>query len=133
MNPHYAFVAARAQHVCEYCHAPEAVFNLPFEVAHIMPQARGGETNESNLALSCRSCNLYKSDTVSVTTQETQRAVRLFNPRLDVWREHCAVDRETGHIAALTATARATLQQLRLNSRQQIAARQAWLKLGFYS
>jgi hypothetical protein len=34
MNPLYARVAARAGDRCEYCHAPEAVFNFPFEVEH---------------------------------------------------------------------------------------------------
>jgi hypothetical protein len=32
MNPHYPQVAFRAGHRCEYCHAPEAVFNLSLEV-----------------------------------------------------------------------------------------------------
>jgi hypothetical protein len=31
MNPHYPQVALRAGYRCEYCHAPEAVFNLPLE------------------------------------------------------------------------------------------------------
>jgi hypothetical protein len=35
MNPKYAFVALRAGHRCEYCHAPEVVFNSLFEVEHI--------------------------------------------------------------------------------------------------
>ncbi len=133
MNPHYTFVAVRAHHICEYCHAPEAVFNLPFEVEHIMPQSIGGETSESNLALSCRSCNLYKSDVVLAFDQETQKDVRLFNPRLDVWSEHFFVISETGNIEALTGIARATLRQLRINSSPQLAARKEWLKLGFFS
>ena len=37
MNPNYPFVAERACHRCEYCHAPEAIFNFPFEVEHIVP------------------------------------------------------------------------------------------------
>ena len=36
MSPRYALVAARAKHRCEYCHAPEAIFNFPFEVEHIL-------------------------------------------------------------------------------------------------
>lgn len=32
MNPHYHAVGTRAEHRCEYCHAPEAIFNFPFEV-----------------------------------------------------------------------------------------------------
>ena len=37
MNPRYAPVAERAGHRCEYCRAPEAIFNFPFEVEHIVP------------------------------------------------------------------------------------------------
>ncbi|MDD1414047.1 hypothetical protein MEN41_05055 [Dolichospermum sp. ST_con] len=39
MNPFYHLVADRAFHRCEYCHAPELVFNFPFEVEHIIPIA----------------------------------------------------------------------------------------------
>lgn len=35
MNPRYHAVSTRAEHRCEYCHAPEATFNFPFEVEHI--------------------------------------------------------------------------------------------------
>jgi len=35
MNSFYTLVADRAAHRCEYCHAPELVFNFPFEVEHI--------------------------------------------------------------------------------------------------
>jgi 5-methylcytosine-specific restriction endonuclease McrA len=58
MNRHYAAVAERARHRCEYCGAPEAVFNVPFEVEHIRPLVHGGSHVHDNLALSCRSCNL---------------------------------------------------------------------------
>jgi len=40
MNLHYAQVALRAGHQCEYCRAPEVVFNFPFEVEHIIPYRR---------------------------------------------------------------------------------------------
>ena len=33
MNPFYHLVADRAFHRCEYCHAPELVYNFPFEDA----------------------------------------------------------------------------------------------------
>jgi hypothetical protein len=52
MNPHYSRAAERAGHRCEYCQAPEAIFNFPFEVEHILPPGRGGTDDESNLALS---------------------------------------------------------------------------------
>src|SRR2546430_4982751 len=60
MNPRYPAVSHRAVHRCEYCHAPEAIFNLPFEVEHVIPISRDGTDGEINLALACRSCNLHK-------------------------------------------------------------------------
>ena len=47
----YPQVALRARLRCEYCRAPESVFNLEFEVEHIVPTARGGSDELSNLAL----------------------------------------------------------------------------------
>lgn len=102
MNPDYPLVSARARHVCEYCHAPEVIFNLPFEVEHITPQSAGGESSPDDLALSCRSCNLHKSDAVAALDEETGMAVRLFHPRRDVWGEHFAVNAATGEIEGLT-------------------------------
>ena len=66
MNPRYPRVAARAGHRCEYGRAPEAIFNLPFEVEHIVPTVRGGADPESNWALSGRACNLHKSETTGL-------------------------------------------------------------------
>ena len=65
MNPHYAQVALQAGHRCEYCHAPEAVFNFPLEVEHIVPLSRGDDDTAANWALACRACNLYKATHLS--------------------------------------------------------------------
>ena len=130
MNPHYPLVSSRARHACEYCRAPEVVFNLPFEVEHVTPQARGGETTEGNLALSCRSCNLYKSNHVSGVDGQTRREVGLFNPRRDVWREHFSLVAETGEVEGLTETGRARVSRLRMNSAAQVEARKSWIRLG---
>ena len=83
MNPRYQRVALRAGHRCEYCHAPEVIFNFPFEVEHIIPLSRDGEDTESNLALSCRSCNLHKWSHVSGMDAKGQKENRLFHPRED--------------------------------------------------
>lgn len=61
MNPFYPATAERAGYRCEYCHAPEEVFNFPFEVEHIVPSSGGGASVLENLALSCRACNTYKA------------------------------------------------------------------------
>ena len=58
MNRRYVNVAARAGHRCEYCRAPEVIFNLPFEVEHVVPISRQGPDDEPNLALACRPASL---------------------------------------------------------------------------
>lgn len=132
MNPNYVFVAGRARHICEYCGAPEAVFNLPFEVEHIVPLARGGKNFRENLALSCRSCNLYKSHAVSGFDETAQQESRFFNPHADVWAKHFALEKTNAEIEGLTVVGRVTIAGLRMNSRAQTAARLQWLKLGFF-
>ena len=132
MNPLYTTVAARAGHRCEYCQAPEAVFNFPFEVEHIVPPVRGGADAMENLALACRSCNLFKSDCVAVRVDHATDTCRLFDPRRDVWSEHFTVDLETGVIRGMTTIGRATIQQLRMNSANQTTARRQWTRLGLF-
>jgi hypothetical protein len=132
MNPRYPAVADRAGHRCEYCHAPEAVFNLPFEVEHIKPLAEAGTDEEGNLALACRSCNLYKSDYLSGFDKVTQNTVRLFHPRRDVWDDHFEVIKETGVIRGRTDVGRATLIRLRMNRQLQLNARLQWARLGLF-
>ncbi len=130
MNPNYSLVAARAKHICEYCRAPEAAFNLPFEVEHIIPSSVGGSDDESNLALSCRSCNLYKSSAISGFDNHAATEVRLYSPREDIWLEHFALEKTTGNIVGLTPIGKATISRLRINSAAQLTARISWLKLG---
>jgi hypothetical protein len=132
MNPHYALVAQRAGHRCEYCRAPEAVFNFPFEVEHITPSIRGGADHESNWALSCRSCNLHKSDAVDGIDAQTARTVALFNPRLQRWEDHFAVDEVTGLVNGVTATGRVTAAKLRMNGPAQVSARREWVRLRLF-
>jgi hypothetical protein len=132
MNPSYPLVSARARHTCEYCRAPEIVFNLPFEFEHITPQSLGGKTIEENLALPCRSCNLYKSDFVSATDELTQTGVPLFNPRRETWSEHFLVIEATGEIKGLTASGHATVSRLRINSQAQMEARKRWIQIRLF-
>lgn len=132
MNPRYALVSARAGHRCEYCHAPEAIFNFPFEVEHVIPPGHGGSDSADNWALACRSCNLFKSNTLVGTDDETGRIVPLFHPRQDVWQEHFAAVAAEGTVIGLTATGRVTVNQLRMNSPIQRLARQQWQRLDLF-
>jgi hypothetical protein len=130
MNPHYPTVSARARHACEYCRAPEVVFNMRFEIEHIRPQSQGGKSKTNNLALACRSCNLYKSDHLSAVDEQTGRKTRLFNPRRDAWRMHFSISEEDAEVKGLTAKGRVTVERLQMNSRAQLEARREWLRLG---
>jgi hypothetical protein len=132
MNPRYAQVAPRAGHRCEYCHAPEAVFNLSFEVEHIVPVSRGGDDAAANWALACRACNLFKATHIHGRDPESQTVVRLFHPREDQWEEHFRVASESGEIEGLTPIGWATVERLGMNRAAQVAARQQWMRLGLF-
>lgn len=132
MNPRYAQVALRAGHRCEYCRAPEVVFNFPFEVEHIIPVSRGGLDTEPNWALACRSCNLRKAMHLSGVDPESQAVARLFHPRGDRWQQHFQLDLESGRIEGLSIIGKATVARLEMNSPSQIAARRQWLRLDLF-
>ena len=132
MNPLYTRIADRAAHRCEYCHAPELVFNFPFEVEHIIPISRGGVDAESNLALACRSCNLRKGTRITGTDPESQTEISLFNPRADEWSDHLQANTESGWLAGTTPIGRVTTICLEMNSRTQLTARQLWIRLDLF-
>lgn len=131
MNPAYAAVARRAEHRCEYCHAPEVVFNFPLEVEHIVPPQRGGSDELDNLALACRACNLFKSDSLTAIDPVTEAMVRLFQPRADHWADHFQAS-NTGEILGLTDAGRATVELLRFNAGLQVTARMIWMRLALF-
>lgn len=132
MNPRYSLIAQRANHRCEYCHAPEVVFNLPFEIEHIFPVSLGGTDETDNLALACRSCNLRKSSFVNGVDPQIQSSVRLFHPREDRWDEHFEADSKNGEIRGITPVGRATVARLQMNGPAQMAARTQWMQLGLF-
>ena len=129
--PHrlYLLVAARAGSRCEYCLAPETIFNNPFEVEHIRPRHTGGRDDESNLALACRSCNASKHIATSAPDPRSGRVVRLFSPRTDAWDEHFLLDQQSAEILGLTDVGRATVARLRMNETQRRQARRLWILL----
>jgi hypothetical protein len=132
MNPNYTLVADRANHRCEYCHAPELVFNFPFEVEHIIPLSREGADSEENLALACRSCNLRKGSRISGIDLESNTEVRLFHPRLDQWENHFQADATSGVIRGTTAIGRTSVNSLEMNSQPQVTARLLWIRLDLF-
>jgi hypothetical protein len=132
MNRFYPLAVDRAGHRCEYCHAPELVFNVPFEVEHIIPIFLGSNDAESNLALACRSCNLRKGIRTTGIDPESKIEISLFNPRQDFWHQHFEVDDNSGQIIGKTSTGKLTISTLKMNSQTQIAARQIWIRLDLF-
>jgi len=132
MNRRYLAVAERAGHRCEYCLAPEAAFNLIFEVEHVVPPGRSGSHEFFNLALACRSCNLFKSDRTDAFDAVSASVVRLFDPRTDRWNDHFFLAPE-GRIEGRTDIGRATAYLLQFNSGTHLAARKLWLRIGLFA
>lgn len=132
MNRYYPAVAKRAGHRCEYCRAPEVVFNFAFEVEHIIPTSHGGGDEPDNLALACRACNLRKGDAVTAPDEATGQDVPLFNPRTDHWAEHFRFEAETGEVVGLSTTGRVTITRLDMNHTQQQSARVLWARLRLF-
>jgi hypothetical protein len=134
MHPKYSIVAARAGRACEYCHAPEIISNVAFEVDHTTPLSKGGSDELVNLALACRICNLRKSDHIDAVDSLTQTVVPLFNPRQHQWSDHFEKSsRSPYQINGKTPIGRATVSRLELNSSLQLQAREFWVELKIFS
>lgn len=132
MNPYHFEVALRAFERCEYCQAPETFSNFLFEVEHIIPRSHNGTDDLENLALACRSCNIFKSNHLTGIENDGTETRRLFNPRIDNWNEHFEVSAETLEIIGLTQISRGTINRLKMNSPAQIQARRLWFQFGIF-
>ncbi len=80
IKPHYVFerenipaklrfaILEKYSHTCQYCgrKPPEVTLHID----HIIPVSKGGQTIMENLLVSCRDCNLGKSDKILGETNE---------------------------------------------------------------
>jgi hypothetical protein len=123
-------VRERAKHRCEYCHFPEAFAEVPFHVDHVIARQHRGVTELENLALACCFCNRYKGPNLAAVDPVSNRIVRLFNPRRNVWADHFVWD--GAHLVGRTAIGRATIQALQLNRADAVAVRQLLMREGVY-
>src|SRR5438445_3633446 len=86
-------VRLRAGNRCEYCGIHEGDTEFGCEVDHILSEKPLGKTELDNLALACFFCNRNKgSDIGSICSAEDQEFIPFFNPRVDKWSEHFALD-----------------------------------------
>jgi hypothetical protein len=115
-------VRSRAGNTCEYCRLPQSALPAAsFHVEHITAKQHGGSDDPNNLALSCLHCNLHNGPNLAGIDRETGGVVLLFNPRLDAWADHFAMQGLA--VVGLTPTGRATVQVLAMNSLAQLQIR----------
>src|SRR3954447_3040867 len=77
-----------AKHRCGYCLGHSDNIYAELEIDHIIPIAKGGSNDETNLWLACPFCNRHKSDKIEAVDPETGELNPLFNPRTQTWKEH---------------------------------------------
>jgi hypothetical protein len=122
-------VRERAGNRCEYCRVPQRFgTTIRFHVEHIRPRQHGGNDEAENLALACPTCNWNKGPNMSSVDPKTDRPTSLFNPRIDLWKEHFAL---VGfEIVGLTIVGRATVRLLRMNNPEYVEVRRELDALG---
>ena len=82
------YVLQRAQNCCEYCISPMSHAIQPFNVKHIIPEAKGGTDDLDNLASACGGCNGHKYTKTHAIDPFDNQLVPLYHPRLMNWSEH---------------------------------------------
>ena len=84
-------VRKRARGRCEYCQLPDVVPDLMrFQLEHIRARRHGGSSSPANLAWACPRCNERKGTNPSGVDPDTNRVLRLFNPRRNQCHERLA-------------------------------------------
>jgi hypothetical protein len=126
------FIANRANHCCEYCLTPADFTPDPFEIEHIIPLFEGGTNELSNLAFSCSGCNCYKRTKTFAIDPLTQNIIALFNPRIDIWKNHFRWNDVFSLVIPITPQGYATVEFLQLNRIGLINLRKALTKYGVH-
>jgi HNH endonuclease len=110
-----AEVFERARGLCEYCCSQSMFSPNSFEIEHIVPVSRGGETTSENLALSCSNCNSHKSNKIEAEDPLSAKVVPLFHPRRMDWDEHFTWSDDTLLMIGISPSGRATVMLLTTN------------------
>ena len=119
-------VRQRAEFLCEYCHTSEHWQYVRFTIDHILPN---DDDSLENLALACFHCNRRKSNKINGLHLETNETVPIFNPRLDVWKEHFKWSEDKIYILPKTTIGHITIELLQLNRARILLIREADLSV----
>lgn len=103
------------------------------EIEHILPLAKGGDSDEDNLWLACPICNKYKGSQTEAIDPQTGTLFPLFNPRQQIWHEHFAWSVDGLTVLGKTAVGRATVSALHLsNDLNALLVRSYWVQAGWH-
>lgn len=128
----YLRLAEEAGPYCGYCRTSVHIIGQPLTIEHIVPTAKGGSSDISNLWLSCRRCNQYKGVQTEAVDPETGDTIALFNPRTQKWTDHFVWSGDGSLIFGRTSVGRATVVALRLNNEEIVPARSLWVSVGWH-
>ncbi len=121
-------IRQRADFRCEYCHFPETVTELRFQVDHVLAEKHGGQAVLSNLSWACFRCNSHKGPNMAGLDEDTGKMARLFHPREDVWTQHF---RWSGsRLVGKTSVGRATVAVLGINRLDVVLLRRSLMAEG---
>lgn len=118
-----AKIRLHAKNRCGYCLVPQKLVSYKLEIEHLFPKGKGGSSEEENLWLACRQCNLNKAAKPQGFDALTFERVKIFNPRKQNWSENFAWSENKTEIIGKTPCGRATVSGLQLNSDLQKTAR----------
>jgi len=125
-------VAEAARYRCGYCLSREVIVGAPMEIDHLIPEALGGLTEETNLWLACSLCNNHKGDRIVGLDPLSGEVVRLFNPRHQSWCDHFRWTESGDRIVGISPTGRASVVALNLNRPSLVHARRLWVAVGWH-
>jgi hypothetical protein len=123
-------VRERAARCCEYCHLPQSVSSIPFEVDHIVARKHNGLTISENLALSCFYCNSHKGPNIAGMDPDTWQLSRLYHPRSDRWDEHFRWEGPT--LVGVSPIGRTTIGVLGINEPDCVLLRTSLIREGVF-
>lgn len=125
-----AFILENSNGVCEYCHSQAEYSFASYSIEMIVPTSKSGKVEVGNLALTCQGCSNHKYRKTKGFDAFSGETAELFNPRFDDWKKHFAWNEDASLLIGLTAKARATIAELKLNRPTLIELRAILVKLG---
>ncbi len=79
---------------------------------HTTPRSLQGSDDLDNLALACHRCNERRNNLITAIDPQGKVQVSIFNPRKDIWSEHCCWSRDGIQIIGRTAMGRVQLANI---------------------